>query len=99
MEPELPYYQLNIAAAYLKLSKLVVAYYLQALIFKDFVCSWAEAEKACNVALSQQRSCKGYWRRAKARRMQGRIIEAVKGVYSTLSNPNFPCFFSDDTRS
>ncbi|PAV16057.1 amidase family [Pyrrhoderma noxium] len=66
IEPELPYYQLNIAAAYLKLS------------------NWAEAEKACNVALSQQRSCKGYWRRAKARRMQGRIIEAVKDLRMVL---------------
>ncbi|PAV16026.1 RNA polymerase II associated 3 [Pyrrhoderma noxium] len=66
IEPELPYYQLNIAAAYLKLS------------------NWAEAEKACNVALSQQRGCKGYWRRAKARRMQGQIIEAVKDLWMVL---------------
>ncbi|KAH8118028.1 hypothetical protein DFH11DRAFT_1503386 [Phellopilus nigrolimitatus] len=61
IEPELPHYQLNIAAAHLKLS------------------NWIAAEKACNIALAQHRSGKGYWRRAKARRMQGRTVEAVKG--------------------
>ncbi|THH09153.1 hypothetical protein EW145_g2205 [Phellinidium pouzarii] len=66
IEPELPHYQLNIAAAHLKLS------------------SWIAAEKACNIALAQHRSGKGYWRRAKARRMQGRTVEAVKDLRAVL---------------
>ncbi|KAI5122280.1 hypothetical protein M0805_002360 [Coniferiporia weirii] len=66
IEPELPHYQLNIAAAHLKLS------------------DWISAEKACNIALAQHRSGKGYWRRAKARRMQGRTVEAVKDLRAVL---------------
>ena len=62
IEPELPHYQLNIAAAHLKLS------------------NWIAAEKACNQALTQHKSGKGYWRRAKARQMQGRTVEAIRGM-------------------
>ena len=42
--------------------------------------SWMAAEKACNIALGQHRSGKGYWRRAKARKMLGRYAEAAKGL-------------------
>jgi hypothetical protein len=41
--------------------------------------SWIAAEKACDAALNQHRSGKGYWRRAKARKMLGRIDDAIKG--------------------
>ncbi|KAK7055910.1 Acetamidase Formamidase [Favolaschia claudopus] len=66
IEPELPHYQLNLAAAYLKLS------------------SWMEAEAACTKALAQHRSGKGYFRRARARKMLGRNDEAIRGTFSTL---------------
>ncbi|KLO11547.1 hypothetical protein SCHPADRAFT_929815 [Schizopora paradoxa] len=66
IEPELPHYQLNLAAAHLKLS------------------NWMAAEKACNLALTQHKSGKGYWRRAKARRMLGRTIEAVRDIRAVL---------------
>ncbi|KIJ62920.1 hypothetical protein HYDPIDRAFT_182579 [Hydnomerulius pinastri MD-312] len=66
VEPEMPHYQLNIAAAYLKLN------------------NWIEAEKACTKALSQHRSIKGYYRRAKARRMLEHIEEATKDLRSAL---------------
>lgn len=36
-------------------------------------------EQACNTALLQHKSSKGYWRRAKARKMLGRVDEAIKG--------------------
>ena len=36
-------------------------------------------EQACNAALLQHKSSKGYWRRAKARKMLGRVDEAIKG--------------------
>lgn len=52
--------------------------------------SWIAAEKACNIALLQHKSGKGYWRRAKARRMQGRTIEAVKGSFPMLSDRFVP---------
>ena len=41
-------------------------------------CRWIDAEQACDAALSQHRSVKGYWRRAQARRAQGRMEEAIK---------------------
>ncbi|KAH7884830.1 hypothetical protein F5I97DRAFT_1507880 [Phlebopus sp. FC_14] len=66
VEPEMPHYQLNIAAAYLKLNK------------------WIEAENACTTALGQHRSIKAYYRRAKARKMMGRIDEAIKDLRSAL---------------
>lgn len=50
--------------------------------------SWMAAEKACNLALSQHRSGKGYWRRAKARRMLGRMSEAMKGSCRRLMRPS-----------
>lgn len=80
VEPELPYYQLNIAAAHLKLSKSV-SVHSQIIIFpsSDESLSWMAAEKACNVALNQHRSSKGFWRRAKARKELGRNNEAIKG--------------------
>ncbi|KAJ3548762.1 hypothetical protein NM688_g5253 [Phlebia brevispora] len=66
IEPEMPHYQLNLAAAYLKIKK------------------WMEAEKACDAALSQHRSVKGYWRRAQARRAQGRTEDAIKDLRAML---------------
>lgn len=45
---------------------------------------WMEAEKACEAALGQHKSVKGHWRRAQARKAQGRIDEAVKGMYASL---------------
>ncbi|KAF5379822.1 hypothetical protein D9615_005795 [Tricholomella constricta] len=66
IEPELPHYQLNLAAAHLKL------------------CNWMEAEKACTKALSQHRSSKGYYRRARARRMLKRPDEAIRDLRAVL---------------
>ncbi|RDB26302.1 Outer envelope protein 64, chloroplastic [Hypsizygus marmoreus] len=66
IEPELPHYQLNLAAAHLKLS------------------NWMEAEKACTKALNQHRSSKGYYRRARARRMLNRSAEAIKDLRAVL---------------
>ncbi|KAG5652610.1 hypothetical protein H0H81_004392 [Sphagnurus paluster] len=66
IEPELPHYQLNLAAAHLKLN------------------NWMEAEKACSKALSQHRSSKGYFRRARARRMQNRPDEAIRDLRAVL---------------
>ncbi|KAJ6567496.1 hypothetical protein B0H10DRAFT_2111402 [Mycena sp. CBHHK59/15] len=65
IEPELPHYQLNLAAAHLKLS------------------NWMEAEAACTKALTQHRSGKGYFRRARARKMLGRTEEAIRGMSLT----------------
>ena len=42
--------------------------------------SWIEAEKACTNALGQHRSSKGYYRRARARRMLNRTEDAIKGT-------------------
>jgi len=51
--------------------------------------SWIAAEKACDAALSQHRSGKGYWRRAKARKMLGRIDEAIKDLRALIKlQPN-----------
>ncbi|KAJ7199005.1 hypothetical protein GGX14DRAFT_664701 [Mycena pura] len=66
IEPELPHYQLNLAAAHLKLS------------------NWMEAEAACTKALSQHRSGKGYFRRARARKMIGRTDEAIRDLRAIL---------------
>ncbi|KAF7311858.1 hypothetical protein MIND_00196500 [Mycena indigotica] len=66
IEPELPHYQLNLAAANLKLS------------------NWIAAEAACTKALSQHHSVKGYFRRAKARKMLGRDEEAIRDLRAIL---------------
>ncbi|KAI0656427.1 hypothetical protein C8Q70DRAFT_1056661 [Cubamyces menziesii] len=66
IEPEMPHYQLNLAAAYLKLQNFI------------------EAEKACDLALGQHRSVKGYWRRAQARKAQGRIEDALRDLRAVL---------------
>ncbi|KAJ7035287.1 hypothetical protein C8F04DRAFT_535322 [Mycena alexandri] len=66
IEPELPHYQLNLAAAHLKLS------------------NWMEAEAACSKALTQHRSGKGYFRRARARKMLGRKDEAIRDLRAIL---------------
>ncbi|KAJ7594818.1 hypothetical protein C8J56DRAFT_855334 [Mycena floridula] len=66
IEPELPHYQLNLAAAHLKLN------------------NWMAAEEACTKALSQHRSGKGYYRRARARKMLGRSEEAIRDLRSIL---------------
>jgi len=71
IEPELPHYQLNLAAAYLKLNR------------------WMEAEKACTGALIQHRSSKGYFRRARSRRMMGKLDEAARDLRAALKiQPN-----------
>lgn len=66
IEPEMPHYQLNLAAAYLKIHK------------------WIEAEQACDLALRQHKSVKGYWRRAQARKELGRIESAIKDLRAVL---------------
>lgn len=66
MEPELPHYQLNLAAAHIKLT------------------NWIEAETACTKALSQHRSTKGYYRRARARIMMNQITEAIEDLNAVL---------------
>ncbi|KAJ7149850.1 hypothetical protein C8R43DRAFT_1006848 [Mycena crocata] len=66
IEPELPHYQLNLAAAHLKLS------------------NWMEAEAACTKALTQHRSGKGFFRRARARKMLGRTDEAIRDLRAIL---------------
>ncbi|KAF9650173.1 hypothetical protein BDM02DRAFT_3112382 [Thelephora ganbajun] len=66
IEPELPRYQLNLAAAYIKLN------------------DWMSTEQACNAALLQHMSSKGYWRRAKARKMLGRVDEAIKDLRALI---------------
>jgi len=51
--------------------------------------SWIAAEKACDAALNQHRSGKGYWRRAKARKMLGRIDDAIKDLRALIKlQPN-----------
>jgi len=67
IEPEIPHYQLNLAAAYLK------------------VHNWKEAEAACTTALGQQKSSKAYYRRAKARKMLGRVDEAEQDLLAILA--------------
>ncbi|KAF8589858.1 hypothetical protein K439DRAFT_1628382 [Ramaria rubella] len=66
IEPELPHYQLNLAAAYLKIE------------------NWSAAERACTVALGQHKSGKGYWRRAKARKMLSRPEDAARDLRTML---------------
>ncbi|KAF8340492.1 uncharacterized protein EI90DRAFT_3035761 [Cantharellus anzutake] len=66
IEAEIPHYQLNLAAAHLKLG------------------NWMQAEKACGVALRQQKSTKAYWRRARARKMMGRLAESEEDLRSIL---------------
>lgn len=51
---------------------------LLCLLFSPF--SWSAAERACTAAISQHKSTKGYWRRAKARKMLNRPEEAAKGA-------------------
>ncbi|KAF8636149.1 hypothetical protein AX17_003752 [Amanita inopinata Kibby_2008] len=71
IEPEVPHYQLNLAAAHLKLN------------------NWMEAEKACTKALTQHKSGKGYYRRARARTMLNRTEEAIKDLRAALKlQPN-----------
>lgn len=66
IEPEMPHYQLNLAAAYLKINK------------------WIEAERACDLALRQHKSVKGHWRRAQARKSQGKPDDAIKDLRAVL---------------
>ncbi|KAI0696452.1 hypothetical protein BC835DRAFT_1414283 [Cytidiella melzeri] len=73
IEPEIPHYNLNLAAAYLKISE------------------WVKAENACDTALGQHKSVKGYWRRAQARKAQGRLPEAVRDLRAlTRLQPDNP---------
>jgi len=67
IEAEIPHYQLNMAAAHLKLG------------------NWMQVEKACTVALGQQKSTKAYWRRAKARKMMNRIEDAEQDLRAVLA--------------
>ncbi|KAI0342741.1 hypothetical protein BDW22DRAFT_1357239 [Trametopsis cervina] len=66
IEPEMPHYNLNLAAAYLKIHE------------------WIKAERACDTALGQHRSVKGYWRRAQARKAQSRVHDAIKDIRAIL---------------
>lgn len=43
--------------------------------------SWMEVEKACCKALAQHKSSKGYYRRARARKMLNRTDDAIKGDF------------------
>ncbi|THU78754.1 hypothetical protein K435DRAFT_46250 [Dendrothele bispora CBS 962.96] len=45
---------------------------------------WIKAEEACTKALTQHRSPKGYFRRAKARKMLGRTEDAARGKFQSL---------------
>ena len=47
-------------------------------------------EQACNAVLLQHKSSKGYWRRAKARKMLGRVDEAIKGKSPELDRFRVP---------
>lgn len=78
IEPEMPHYQLNLAAAYLKIHEYVTSFY-QVVGVSSCSNRWIEAEKSCDAALSQHKSVKGHWRRAQARRAQARIDDAIKG--------------------
>ena len=49
-------------------------------------CRWIEAEEACTKALSQHRSSKGLFRRARARQGLGKTEEAIKGTPSALAH-------------
>jgi hypothetical protein len=46
-----------------------------------------EAESACTKALTQHRSGKGYFRRARARKMLGRTDEAIRGIQNPFKTP------------
>jgi RNA polymerase II-associated protein 3 len=78
----LPYYQLNLAAAHLKLSQYVFLHDGFTLPYSCAILtqSWMEAEEACTRALSQHRSSKGYYRRARARKMLGQTEDAIEGA-------------------
>ncbi|KAH9933557.1 uncharacterized protein BXZ73DRAFT_46327 [Epithele typhae] len=66
VEPEMPHYQLNLAAAYLKVNNFV------------------EAEKACDISLTQHKSVKAHWRRAQARKAQGQTEDALRDLRAVL---------------
>ena len=84
IEPEVAHYQLNLAAAHLKLTKYACSCGITRRRLLTFV-SWMEAEKACTMALTQHKSSKGYYRRARARRMLNRTEEAIKGDFHSSS--------------
>ena len=79
-ESELPYYQLNLAAAHLKLNKYVIPHLLLPIYALMPTSSWMKAEEACTKVLKQHRNVKGLYRRGKARRMLGRNQEAIQGT-------------------
>ena len=84
IEPELPHYQLNLAAAHLKLNKYVTFSANFDAPNTAHLTSWMEAEKACTKALSQHRSTKGLFRRARARRMLGQSEEAIADLRAII---------------
>ncbi len=86
IEPELPHYQLNLAAAYLKANKYVTCRLLYCAA-DMVICSFVEAEHACDIALGQHRSVKGHWRRAQSRKAQGRVEGALEGNSSHVLRP------------
>lgn len=47
-----------------------------------YIRRWIEAEQACDAALGQHKSVKAHWRRAQARKAQGRIDDAIKGNFA-----------------
>lgn len=81
IEPEMPHYNLNLAAAYLKIDQYVqrTVFYAHCQLTLDTT-RWVKAEKVCDDALGQHKSIKGYWRRAQARKAQNRTPDAVKGM-------------------
>lgn len=80
IEPEMPHYQLNLAAAYLKIKKCVNEACVDAFLVAERTTSFVEAEKSCDIALGQHKSVKGHWRRAQARKAQGRTEDALRGM-------------------
>ena len=87
IEPELPHYQLNMAAAYLKLNKYVAFYEFDVVewtIYQTILSRWMEAEQACTRALSMHRSSKGLFRRAKARQMLDKVDDAIQGSHPSV---------------
>ena len=61
-----------------------------------------EVEKACSKALAQHKSSKGYYRRARARKMQNRTDDAIKGDFFSIpfiSKPYVTTFFKTDLRA
>ena len=65
-----------------------------------------DAEKACTKALTQHKSSKGYYRRARARKMLGQRDDALNGksyllpahILLTLHDIRLASYFTDSAR-